>query len=130
MSKNIKDLVPKHRMDNFHLDELYELEEKDFKEIAYDLLAWLKDMSQPVSKELIPLLILKSNGLKEEIIKLLNNEKEDSILKYNIIHYILDEIDSSDLKKYNESLNRIVSNPTKYEKFYETNIVAKKVLNK
>lgn len=128
MSKNIKGLTPKHRLDNFHLEELYELDNEDIKIIAYDLLVWLKDMSQPVTKELIPLLILKEEGLKEDIIKIFNNRDEDSILKYNIINYILKEL--KDINYYKDSLERIVNKPTKYEEFYETNNVAKSLLNK
>jgi len=130
MSENIKQYVPKHRLDNFHIEELYQLKDSDIKIISYELLVWLKDMSQPISKELVPLLILKHNGLSESIIKIFDDLKEDSILKYNIINYVLKELSDNDLKIYSNSLNRIVEKPTKYEKFYETNIVAKEILKR
>lgn len=130
MKKDLKEYVPKHRLDNYYMEELYNLSEDEIEEIVYDLIFWLKDMSQPISKEIAPLLVEKPNAIKKQVIEILNNELEDSILKYNIISYVLLNLNKENLKDYEESLKRIVEKPTKYEKYYETTLIAKELLNK
>lgn len=127
---DIKKLVPVDGMDNYHIDELSELTSKEIEPIILDLLVYLKDMKTIVVKELAPILVNHETVLRKPIIDILDNETEDSIWKYNIIAYIMQEFTKDEIKNYEASLTRIIDKPTFRENWHETNDIAKKVLTK
>src|SRR5690554_1452534 len=125
MSKDIKEFVPKHHLDNSYIDELMELTEEEIKPIVLDLITWLKDMSKPIANQLMPILLKNENILEDVIKSILDDQKKDTIWKYNIIFYLIRKFNLDNKKKYFNSLKRIYENPNKYELYYETNLAAK-----
>lgn len=87
-------------------------------------------MSQPIATELIEVLLKNPNSLKKHVTIILDNEKADSILKYNILAYLLNNLDIKDLKHFEKSLKRIVDKPAKYEVYYEVSKYAEELLKK
>lgn len=125
---DFKKYLPKHHLDNYYIEELKALSDKEIEPLLKDLLIWVKNMHQGVSKEVVSVLVLRANLLSEILIELLDNEKTDTILKYNIIAYLINDFSNENKKIYLKTLNRIINKPTKYELYSEVNIIAKKVV--
>lgn len=127
---DFREYLPKHHMDNYYIEELKALSDEEIKPLLKDLLVWVKNMHLPVSKEVVDVLIKRANLLTEIITELLENERTDSILKYNIIAYLIQKFPKDEITKYEKVLNRIVSKPIKWEIYSEVDLIAKTVLNK
>lgn len=125
---NFKEYLPKHHLDNYYIEELKALSDLEIEPLLKDLLIWVKNMHQGVTKEVVSVLVLRANLLTEILIELLENEKTDTILKYNIIAYLINYFPNENKKLYITTLNRIINKPTKYELYSEVNIIAKNVL--
>lgn len=126
--KDYSKYLPKHHMDNYYIEELKDLTDQEIQPLLKDLLVWVKNMHQAVSKEVVTVLLPREKLLKDIIIELLENERTDSILKYNIIAYLINEFSSESKKEYQDVLERIANKPIKWEVYSEVDIIAKKVL--
>lgn len=130
MSKqNNKELLPTHHMDNFHIEELKGLSDSDMKPLLKDLLAWVKNMHLPVTREVVEVLSTRADILEDDLLSLLENEKTDTVLKYNIIAYLIAKFPKKNQLAYEKTLERIADKPNKYEKYSEVDNIAKEVLS-
>lgn len=121
----VKKYLPKHPMDNYHINEIMELNDDDFKVIKDDLFIWMKNMQHPVSIEIAAVFTKRHIIIKESLVKSLNNELVDSVFKYNIIKYIISSFSKKDQQYYEVAIERIAKNPTKEELYAEVDVLAK-----
>ncbi len=126
---NFEEYLPKHHLDNYYIEELKSLSDDEIKPLLKELLIWVKNMHLPVTKEVVTVLVIRGNLLSETLVELLENDKTDTVLKYNIIAYLIKEFPLENKKDYQKVLKRITDKPTKYEVYSEVNIIAKEVLN-
>ena len=72
---NVKDLIPKNKLDDSNIEKLYLLTDEEIIPIIYDLLEWLMDYNWPVADKVLKVLL----------------EREDLVLPH--IKYILKKDD-------------------------------------
>lgn len=128
--EELKELIPKHSLDNYHIEDLMELSDDELLLISNDLLKWLRNMHFAVAKEVAIVFSTRHNAIKNILKSHLDNLELDTIWKYNIIAYVIGEFNNEDINYYNISLTRITDKPTKAELYSEVNDIAKTVLNK
>lgn len=126
--EEIQNYIPKDKFDNYHIDHMLELSSEEIEPIVADLLFWLKDMNLLVTKELVAVLVKNEEVVRPHVIGILDNTKEDTIWKYNLINNIILNLDAAVIKNYEVALKRIVDKPTKLENHHETNTLANKAL--
>lgn len=122
--------LPAHKLDNFYIEDMMELNDEDFTYLIDGLLLWMKNMNFLVSKEIALVLAKRPLLMRDLFIKYLDDPKIDAIFKYNIIAYVISLYDENELKNYKNSFERIANNPTKEEKYAEVDLLVKKLINK
>lgn len=122
--------LPAHKLDNFYIEDMMELNDEDFTYLIDGLLLWMKNMNFLVSKEIALVLAKRPLLMRNLFIKYLDDAKIDAIFKYNIIAYVISLYDENELKNYKNSFERIANNPTKEEKYAEVDLLVKRLINK
>lgn len=122
--------LPAHKLDNFYIEDMMELNDEDFTYLIDGLLLWMKNMNFLVSKEIALVLAKRPFLMRNLFIKYLDDAKIDAIFKYNIIAYVISLYDENELKNYKNSFERIANNPTKEEKYAEVDLLVKRLINK
>lgn len=124
----IKKYLPRHKLDNFYMEELNELSDEELSLVLENLLIWVKNMNFPISVEIVELLKKRPNLVKETFLNHLSDPKIESVYKYNIIAQIIKNFNDEDKLVYKEELERIVNKPTKAEKYAEVDLIAKTLI--
>lgn len=124
----IKKYLPKHRLDNFYMEELNALTDEEISLVLNELLIWIKNMNIPVSVEVAALLVKRPNVVLSVFKAHLDDPKIEAVYKYNIIAHIIKKFNAVEIEKYKQQLTRIVEKPTKEEKYAEIDILAKTLL--
>lgn len=121
--------LPKHKLDNYYIEELNRLSNDDFSKIYKELFKWLYNMNQPVAREVTSVLSKRHLVIKEELLKILKDREIDPVFKYNIIRYVVFNFNKEDRRYYKNISSKIKDNPSKKEKYAEVDNIATEVLN-
>lgn len=124
----IKKYLPRHKLDNFYMEELNELSDEELGLILEDLLIWVKNMNFPISVEIVDLLKKRPNLVKETLLSHLKNPKIEPVYKYNIIAQLIKNYSEEDILFYKDELGRLANKPTKEEKYAEVDLIAKTLI--
>lgn len=111
---NIKDLIPKDKLDIETAEKLKQYSYEEIKPIVPDLLEWIQDMNWPVAKTVAEYLITISEFITSEIIEILNGK--DEMWKYWTIGVFGIHSEKPLHPEVFEIINRIANNPTIEEK--------------
>ena len=129
MNCSIYDLVPKHKSDISHLQEIKELSDDEIRPILFSLLEWIRDINWPIASEILAVLEKHQKEVIPLISKVLVPEESDNIWKYWIIKELLPLFSYNNLKPIIPNVRRIAINPTKSEVIEEVNCVANDFLS-
>jgi len=124
----IKKYLPKHRLDNFYMEELNNLDDASIKKVLNELLVWVKNMNVAVSVDIAALLSKRPKVVLKTFKEHLEDPKIEAVYKYNIIAHIIQNFEEAEIKMYQKELERLANKPTKQEKYAEIDILAKKLL--
>lgn len=105
---NIKEMVPKDKFDNVHIDDLNRLSDKEIKSIIYDLLKWIQDYNWPVAHEILPILIDRENLVFPYIHQILNGD--DVMWKYWIMDLLIPEFTIEHKQELKKDILKFVNN--------------------
>ena len=98
MNCSIYDLVPKHKSDISHLQEIKELSDDEIRPILFSLLEWIRDINWPIASEILAVLEKHQKEVIPLISKVLVPEESDNIWKYWIIKELLPLFSYNNLK--------------------------------
>lgn len=126
--EEIKVYLPKHKLDNFYMEELNGLSDEELSLVLEELLIWIKNMNFLISVEIADLLSKRPKLVEKTFLKHLRDPKIESVYKYNLIAQIIKNFSKEDQQVYQDELTRLANEPTKEEKYAEVNLIAKSLL--
>lgn len=110
-SKKMNKITPKNKHDLNICKELNNASDNQVLDNLNELLRWTKDMNWPIAQCILDRISkLDIDILSKLITSIL--ESDDSIWKYNILTFLLPNIDSSIISKIKKPLKKISENPT------------------
>ena len=84
---DIYSLVPKSKFDNTNILKLDQLSDMEIEPIICELLEWLQDCNWPISKDILPIILLHQNVAIPHIINIL--EGNDVMWRYWIMDLVI-----------------------------------------
>lgn len=73
--KNVEELLPKDKFDNYNIEKLKLLSDEEIKPICLKLLEWIQNYNCPVAKDILPVLVLHQEIITPLIINILTPEE-------------------------------------------------------
>jgi len=104
------DVIPTSKFDLEAIEELQNAEDSEVLENAEELLNWLQDINWPVFEGICIRLSNLGHELHDSIRNILL--ETDSILKSNIVGYLLPKFSLEAQSKYTQELKKILINPS------------------
>ena len=127
METDIRNLVPKSKFDNSHIEILKTIDKEKVEPILGELLVWLQDINWPIAQALIEVLPRFQEELIPHVVKVF--QSNDDIWK-NWTLCLIEDFSRDTVLSLLTEINRMVNHPTKGEVAEETPNYANRVLKK
>ena len=103
-------MIPENKYDMEAIDALKKASDEEILENMPQLLEWMQDCNWPVFQGVVDRLSSLGGELKHEIFQILKGS--DTILKANVIGYLIPEFEVEYQALYNEQLKELLKNAT------------------
>ena len=84
---SLRDLIPKDKFDNSTINQLCKLTDNEMQPIILDLLEWLQDYNWPISRDILPIVVIHQNIAMPHILTILQGN--DIMWKYWVIELVI-----------------------------------------
>jgi len=104
---NVKELVPKNKLDDSNIEKLYILSDEEIKPIIYDLLEWLQDYNWPVADKVLKVLLKREDLVFPHIKNIL--KCDDFMWKYWIMDLLIPSFNMEHKKELKQDLLDLIN---------------------
>lgn len=124
---NIKDYLPKDKMDFESIALLRKLGISDLSKLIPELFEWLQDVNWPIASQICELLMPLEDNLIPHIKKVLNSN--DSQWKYSILTNLVSNFSITNKLLLKDELLRLFNNPSFDDMEEEIDSLSKEILD-